>query len=191
MLMPQPVRKLTLTAHVAVSVGWLGAAVAYLAVAVAALASGESARVQAAYPVLKLVGWWVIVPLCVGALLTGLVQSLGTRWGVVRHYWVVAKLALTVFMTAVLLGHLPAVSHAASLAPSQTAAAHGPGAMPMSTVVHASGGVAVLLAVTALSIVKPLGPDAHRQAMACAQSGDARPPDDQTEVMHELQMRMP
>ncbi len=181
MLMPQPVRKLTLTAHVAVSVGWLGAAVAYLGVAVAALTSGESARVQAAYPVLKLVGWWVIVPMCVGTLLTGLVQSLGTRWGVVRHYWVVAKLALTLFMTAVLLGHLPAVSHAASLAPSQTAAAHGHGAMPMSTVVHASGGVAVLLAVTALSIFKPWGLTpigrrwhAHRAGMPARPTSELR-----------------
>lgn len=157
MLMPQPLRKLALTAHVAVSVGWLGAAVAYLAVAVAALASGQSDRVQAAYPILKLVGWWVIVPLCMGALVTGLVQSLGTRWGLVRHYWVVAKLALTVIMTAVLLGHLPAVNHAASLAPGLAPAPHWHGAMPLSTVVHAGGGVAVLLAVTTLSIFKPWG----------------------------------
>ncbi|MBY0307781.1 MAG: hypothetical protein K2Q09_03480 [Phycisphaerales bacterium] len=157
MPMPHLFRKLTLTAHVAASVGWLGAAITYLALAVAALASGEHARAPAAYQILNLVGWWVILPLCVGALVTGVVQSLGTRWGVVRHYWVVAKLALTLVMTAVLLGHLPAVSYAASPVPSRSVALSGHGAMPMSTVIHAGGGVAALLAVTAISVFKPWG----------------------------------
>lgn len=150
---PAP-RKLLLTAHIAVSVAWLGAAGAYLAVAIAALASGESVRMQAAYPILKLIGWTVILPLCGAALLSGVVQSLGTRWGLVRHYWVLAKLVLTLAATAVLLGHLPAVNHAASLA-SVSRSSYG--VLPAQLVVHAAGGALVLLVITALSVFKPWG----------------------------------
>lgn len=156
-LRPTP-RKLVLMVHVAVSVAWLGAAGAYLAVAVAALASGESVKMQAACPILKLIRWTVILPLCGATLLSGIVQSLGTRWGLVRHYWVLAKLALTLAATAVLLGHLPAVSRAASLA---SALPPGPrasyGVLPTQIVVHATGAVLVLLVITALSVFKPWG----------------------------------
>lgn len=156
MIFGPALRKLLLAVHIAVSVAWLGAAGAYLAVAVAALASGESARMQAAFPILKLIGWTVILPLCGAALLSGVVQSLGTRWGLVRHYWVLAKLALTLAATAVLLGHLPAVNHAARLA-SAPASRVSSGVLPAQLVVHAAGGALVLLVITALSVFKPWG----------------------------------
>ena len=157
MNMKPPLRKLALTLHIAVSVGWLGAALAYLAVAVVALASGEAPKMRAAYPTLALLGWWVILPLCAAALLSGLAQSLGTPWGVLRHYWVVAKLALTLAATAVLLGHLPVVSHAATLAMRPVESPAEFGMVPAQLVVHAAGGSLVLLAVVAISIFKPWG----------------------------------
>lgn len=177
MTMTPALRKLALTLHITFSVGWLGAAAAYLAVAVAALASGESAAMRVAYPTLELIGWLVIVPLCGAALLSGLVQSLGTPWGLFRHYWVVAKLALTLVATGVLLAHLPAVSHAATLAAQGLAAPptrHG--TLLASLVVHAAGGIVVLLAVTALSVFKPWGrtPLGCRAQRAVVETGTAR-----------------
>jgi hypothetical protein len=83
--MRPPLRKLALTAHVTVSVGWLGAAAAFLALAIAALASGGVETVRGAYVAMEVVGWYVIVPLCLAALVTGLVVSLGTPWGLFRH----------------------------------------------------------------------------------------------------------
>jgi hypothetical protein len=41
---------------------------------------------------MELTTWIVIVPLSLAALLTGVVQSLGTPWGLFRHRWIVAKL---------------------------------------------------------------------------------------------------
>ena len=35
--------------------------------------------------------------------MSGLVQSLGTEWGLFRYYWIVAKLSLTVVATMVLM----------------------------------------------------------------------------------------
>jgi len=157
MKMSPMVRKSVLTLHVVCSVGWLGAAAAYLAVAIRALASGDSSSMRASYPTLELLGWSVIVPLCGAALLSGVVQSLGTPWGLFRHYWVVAKLALTLAATGVLLGHMPAVRHAADLAMNSATSLADMGMLPTQLVVHAAGGTLVLLAITALSIFKPWG----------------------------------
>lgn len=171
-------RKATLTLHIAVSVGWMGAAAAYLVVAATALASNDPARMRAAYSTLELLGWSVIVPLCFAALVSGLVQSLGTPWGLFRHYWVVAKLVLTAAATGVLLAHMPAVSHAASLAAeglSAPATRHG--SVPASLVVHAAGGLAVLLAITTVSVFKPWGLTPwgrHWRSSQFAEKTDAR-----------------
>jgi hypothetical protein len=150
-------RKVTLTVHVSVSVGWLGAAAAYLAVAVMALVSGESATMRTAFPSLELIGWRVLVPLSVAALVSGLVQSFCTPWGLFRHYWVVAKLALTLVATAVMLGHMPVVSRAATLAERPTTVVSELGMLPTQLVIHAAGGMLVLLTITALSVLKPWG----------------------------------
>ena len=87
-------RKLALTAHVTASVGWLGAVLAFLALSVAGLTSQNPQTVQGAYLVMELTGWAILVPLSLASLLTGLVCSLGSTWGLFRHYWVLFKLAI-------------------------------------------------------------------------------------------------
>jgi hypothetical protein len=135
-------RKFALTAHVTSSVGWLGAIVAYLALAIAGVASHEAEVVRSAYFAMELTGWFVIVPLSLAALLTGLVQSLGTEWGLFRYYWVLVKFVLTVGAVTILLLHMPAVSRRSGVT---------------SEVIHAGGGLLVLLTATALSVYKPWG----------------------------------
>jgi hypothetical protein len=85
------------------SVGWLGAAAAYLALGVAAEVSMQPQIVRAAWIGMELSGWFVIVPLACLVFLTGLVLSLGTPWGLLKHYWVVIALVLTTLSLAVLL----------------------------------------------------------------------------------------
>ena len=68
-------RKFALTAHVTFSVGWLGAVVAYLALAIACLTSRDAQAVRSGYLAMELTGWFVIVPLSLAALLTGLARS--------------------------------------------------------------------------------------------------------------------
>lgn len=151
------VRRFTLTAHVTSSVGWLGAVVAYLVIALAGLTSGDAQMVRAAYLVTALTGWLVIVPLSIAALLTGLVQSLGTEWGLFRHYWIVWKFVLTVVATIVLLVHMQTVSRMARLAVEVSLSGGDHRAMRMQLVIHAAGGLLVLLMTTVLSIYKPWG----------------------------------
>ena len=114
-LTPGP-RKLVLTVHLTCSVGWIGAVVAYLALGAAAATSQDAPTVRAAWVGMEVVGWSAVLPLALAALLTGLVISLGTPWGLFRHYWVLISLGLTVLATAVLLLHLPDVSALADVA---------------------------------------------------------------------------
>ena len=155
--MTPPFRKFALTAHVTFSVGWLGAVIAYLALAIVGLMTRDVSLARAVYLSLELIGWLVIVPLSFAALLTGLVPSLGTPWGLLRYYWILAKFLLTAVATVVLLCHMPAVSRMAEIA-AETALSSGDfRALRIQLVVHAAGGLLVLLAVTSLSIYKPWG----------------------------------
>lgn len=149
-------RRPLLTLHVASSVGWLGAVVSYLALAIAAVTTHDAATVRAAWFAMELTGWFVIVPFALVSLCTGLVSALGTPWGLFRHYWVLVKLLITAFATIVLLEHMPAVSTIAGL----VATTQNPSLLPAgmrSDLVHAGGALGVLLVTTILAIYKPQG----------------------------------
>ena len=64
------INKFALTAHITFSVGWLGAVVVYLALAVAGLIGADAQMVRAAYLSMELIGWFVIVPFSLAALLS-------------------------------------------------------------------------------------------------------------------------
>lgn len=150
-------RKLVLTAHITFSVGWIGAVAAFLVLAIAGVSSQNPQMMRAAYPAMELTARFVIVPLAFASLLSGLIQSLGTPWGLFRHYWVLLKLLLTIFATVVLLKKIPLIGYAARRAaetPMPSAALRAAG-IPL--VVHAAGGILVLLVVTILSVYKPWG----------------------------------
>ena len=154
MTMPPGLRKFVLTVHLTCSVGWIGAVVAYLALGVAAVTSQDVQTVRAAWIAMEVTGWVVIVPLALAALLTGLVMALGTPWGVFRHYWVLITLVLTIMATVVLLLHMPTVSALAAVA--RTADDADLGGLG-GDLVHAGGGLLVLLVITVLNVYKPPG----------------------------------
>jgi hypothetical protein len=159
-------RRLALTAHVASSVGWLGAVIVFLGLAVAGVTSSDAQLVRAAYLAMDWAGWFVLVPLALASLLTGLVQSLGTTWGLFRHYWVLAKLLLTVLATIVLLMYTQTLSVLAGVAAQATWASDELGLLQTPTVVlHAAAALLVLLVATGLSIYKPRGMTRHGQRM--------------------------
>ncbi|MEW1599446.1 hypothetical protein [Streptomyces sp. NPDC093808] len=159
--MPPVLRKLALTAHVASSVGWLGSVAVFLVLAIAGLTGQDTQRTRGAYIAMELTGWYVIVPLAFASLLTGLVQSLGTPWGLVRHYWVLAKLALTVVATFLLLLHMQVVDHVAGAASRTNLSGGDLGQMRLQLVIDAAAAMTVLLTTTALSVYKPRGLTRH------------------------------
>jgi hypothetical protein len=145
-------RKVVLTAHVTTSVGWLGAVGAYLALDITAVTGGDVPTVRAAYVAMDLVIWYSIVPLALASVLIGLVNALGTRWGLVGHYWVLLKLLMTIVATLVLLKEAQVVS-----ALSETATSiPDPRALP-GTLLHSIGALVILLVIAVLAIFKPRG----------------------------------
>lgn len=156
-MMTPTIRKLALTAHIVVSVGVLGSIAAFLALAIAALVNDDVQVIRAAYPNMDLLAKFVITPLALAALISGVVQSLGTSWGLFRHYWIVAKLLVSSFATAVLLAKLELISHAANLARELDLPVAELRAAGMELAFHAASGLLVLLIPAALSVYKPKG----------------------------------
>ncbi len=157
-------RKLALIAHVTASVGWLGAVAGFLTLAIAGLVGADVDMVRAAYIGMDLIGWYVIVPLCFASLVSGLVQSLGTSWGLFRHYWVVIKLVLTVLSTIILMVHMRPIGQLADAARQSALADHR--AVQIQLVVDASAAIVVLLVNVSLSIIKPRGLTRHGRGVS-------------------------
>jgi hypothetical protein len=158
MTMTPRLRKLALTAHVTSSVGWLGAVAGFLALAVAGLTSQDAQTVRAAYLTMELTGWFVLVPLTLASLLTGLVQSLGTKWGLFRYYWILAKLLINLFATIVLLMYMRTLDYLAGVAAEATESGGDLGVLRSpSPTIHAALALLLLLVATALAVYKPRG----------------------------------
>ncbi|MEU5112898.1 hypothetical protein AB0G64_15490 [Streptomyces longwoodensis] len=150
-------RKIALTAHVTSSVGWLGAVAVFLALAVAGLASESAQTVRGAYLAMELTGWLVLVPLSLASLLTGLVQALGTSWGLFRHYWVLFKLLINIVATVLLLVHMQVIAQVADAAAEVDLSSGDHFGMRVQLLADASAALLVLLVAVALSVFKPRG----------------------------------
>ena len=156
MIMSPGLRKFALSVHITSSVGWLGAIAAYLALDLTVATSQDVQTLRAAYLMMALMASWVIVPAALGSLLTGLVMSLGTKWGLFRHYWVMISLVLTVFAIIVLLSETRQISRVAEIAVDPATSSEALRALP-NTLVHSVGGTVVLLVVQMLNVYKPRG----------------------------------
>ena len=149
MTLTPSLRRLALTAHVTSSVGWLGAVAAFLALAVAGLTSQDAQLARCADLAMNLTAWFVIVPLCFASLLTGIVSSLGTPWGLFRHYWVLFSLVLTSVAAFVVIEHMQSVSYFAAVAVATPAATVGE--LPVE-LFHAGVGLLVLLVIQVMNV---------------------------------------
>jgi hypothetical protein len=155
MVFAPTLRRLTFTAHVTSSVGWIGAVLAFLALAAIGLTSQDETTVRGAYLVMAPAAWFVLVPLAHASLLSGVALSLGTPWGLIRHYWVAFKLVITLFSTVILLIYMGSFRQMAGIAADpvvELGLVRNP-----SPLVHAILALLLLLAATVLAIYKPFG----------------------------------
>ncbi|MGH9015201.1 MAG: hypothetical protein ACRDZ1_14895 [Acidimicrobiia bacterium] len=139
------------------SVGWLGADAGFLALAIVGLTSEDAQTVRGAYLAMGSIAWFVILPLSLVALLTGLVQSLGTKWGLFRHYWVLIKFVLTVVAVGVLLLHMGSISFLSDAAAEGAFSSTDHRGPRIQIMVAAGAGLLVLLVNTTLGVAKPRG----------------------------------
>jgi hypothetical protein len=155
MTMPPRLRKLALIAHITSSVGWLGAVVAFLALAVIGVTSQGPATVRGVYLAMEPAAWYTLLPLAFAALLTGVVQSLGTPWGLFRHYWVLFKLLINMVATVALLIYMGTFRSMAYMAADPQAGLSA--VRNVSPVPHSVLALVVLLLAMVLAVYKPRG----------------------------------
>ncbi|MEU1124110.1 DUF2269 domain-containing protein [Streptomyces sp. NPDC005899] len=141
-------RRSVLVAHVAVSVSWLGLTVGLLALGLTALLAQDATAAQAATRAMKVFADWLIVPVALLSLVSGLVLALGTPWGLARHRWVWTKFWLTSIATALSVFSLrPGINEAAAR-----------GAADVDLVIAPAVATATYFFITAISVLKPWGP---------------------------------
>ena len=138
--------KIALTAHILASVGWFGIAVVIAFCGIGAAATTDRSLAVALYRTMETAPW-LSIPAGLIAVATGGVLGLGTAFGVIRHWWVVAKILIAVAVIAtdaLLVGH---VAHDAAATGEATAPLYG------STIAH----VVVLGTAAVLSVFEPRG----------------------------------
>jgi hypothetical protein len=157
MNMTPGLRKVALTVHVIISVGWLGAVAGFLALALVGMTSQDPQLVRASYLAMKLIAWFVIVPFAFVSLGSGLVSSLGTKWGLFRYYWVLLKLVVTTSATFLLLVHTQSIDMLAGIAARTSVLGAYPFGMQLKMVVTSGATLVVLIMLTGLAVYKPRG----------------------------------
>ena len=156
MTFSSPMRKFILLAHVTTSVSLIGAVASFLLFAIVGLASADPQIIRASYLLMNPLAMFLVLPLVVLSLLVGIISSLGTPWGLVRYYWVAAKLLATLFTLIVLLLQINAIGQLSAIAAERMLTDTDMG-LRMRMIIHAGGGLVVLLIILVLSIYKPRG----------------------------------
>ncbi|MEV5593464.1 DUF2269 domain-containing protein [Streptomyces sp. NPDC052496] len=165
----RPARRALLVIHVAVSVGWLGLTLGLLTLSVTGYTSGSLDTTVAAYRAMKIFSDWLLLPVALTALVSGLVLSFGTPWGLARHRWIVVKFWLT--LATVLLTAFSLRPGIDRLAADAVAGTPDTG---LSMVSAPSVATATYLFVTAVSVLKPWGLTKRGSRLRAAQSARAR-----------------
>ena len=145
-----------LTAHITFAVGWLGAVAGFLALSIAGLISQDAQTVRAAYLAMELITRFVIVPLSFAPLVTGPILSLGTPWGLFRHYWIIVKLVITILSTLILLIHIQPIDYLSEAAAKGTLS-NADLDLQVQMVIASALALIALLVNTFLAVYKPQG----------------------------------
>ena len=152
-------RKVVLVLHIVSAVGWLGMHLGNVALALTGLTTDDPGTQQTAFRAVNLLGGMLLIPISLTAFTTGVILALGTRWGLVRHWWVLTKFVLTLIPVILIpLSLLPGYRSLAALVdaapPDQLVEV---GTSGPSLVVAAIVSTTMYLTSATLSVFKPWG----------------------------------
>ncbi|CAM5265654.1 hypothetical protein [Streptomyces narbonensis] len=168
--LPPRWRKAILTLHVTVGVGWVGIEIVQLVLGLVGLSTGDAGVVRATRVVMEILGIELIAAAAWTTLLTGLLLSAVTQWGLLKHYWIVTKLVITVAL--MLNGHF-LLQHWLRVQAEMTDAPDAPESLGLRLVISMSVSLVLLVTATALSVYKPWG--RTRRGRRRPATGRARP----------------
>ena len=144
--LPRPL----LVLHIVAAVGLVGADLVLVALGLSGVSGADPRTV---YPAAYLVETWLVAPLAVITLATGIVQATRGGWGLVRYWWTAIKLATTAAFTllvvAVIVPRLAATAAAATAGQAFTIAAR----LPLAVVPAVA--VAGIVLNVGLAVYKP------------------------------------
>jgi uncharacterized membrane protein len=150
----RPARRAFLAVHVSASASWLGLTLGLLTLGITATTTGSAVTVEACVRAMKLFADWLLLPVACLTLLSGLVLSLGTPWGLARHRWVCTKFWLTLATTtATAFALRPGVNSAVA-----AVAAGAPLPDTGDVLFGPSVSLSAYVFMTVISILKPWGP---------------------------------
>ena len=159
-LRPKP-RKALVAAHAVAAACWIGIAVAFVAMSVVAMSANDIDVSRVVYELMALFDITLLPWANFATFLTGIALSLTTKWGLIKYYWVAAKLTIAAGILIMAFGFLHDSLESAATQAEHLAAAGGSAAQitNASDVVLWGFGCAALSLIGALllSLYKPGG----------------------------------
>lgn len=157
MLLNQQLRKFALVMHITFTVGWFGAIAGFLALAITGYVHQNDQLVRSSYIGMGIITEYILIPFSFVSILSGVISSVGTNWGLFRHYWVVIKLVLTVAATGILLLHSKPIDFLATLATEAVISGNDHNQLRLQLIVNAGAALVVLFIALILGVYKPKG----------------------------------
>ncbi|MQA10499.1 MAG: hypothetical protein GEU98_18470 [Pseudonocardiaceae bacterium] len=152
--LPRRWRQFVVLLHVILSVGWLGVAASALVLSIVAFFETRVPVLRAVYEFHGMLIAVLTRPIGIGAVVTGIILSLGTKWGLVRHYWVLTKFVLSIgaiLLSAMVQTELIEVGLAYANTPGSAELASAQSGILLVAIFH----VVALGLSTGLSVYKP------------------------------------
>ncbi|MEV0649552.1 hypothetical protein AB0I28_30275 [Phytomonospora sp. NPDC050363] len=168
MQLTRKARRAAVVVHSAASAAWLGLTVGLLALGVRAYTSGSPDIVTFSYRAMDVFGEYVLIPAALATLISGVVLSLGTPWGLLRHKWVAVKFVLTMITVG-----LVAFSMSPGLSEKAALAAAGTPVVDVNLIVAPTVALSTYVFMLALSILKPWGMTPHGRRVKAAKAAKA------------------
>jgi hypothetical protein len=150
-------RKRYLVAHIVAGGAWIGIDVVLGILVATALISDDAAVVSTSLQALELFAVWPMLIAAVLTLATGVVLGLGTKYGLIRYWWVAVKLAVNVLMVLLILFALRPGLYDAAEYGRQLAAGVTPEGDPAGLLYPVIVAPSLLLFASVLSVFKPWG----------------------------------
>ena len=96
-------RKGVLVVHIVSAGAWIGIDVVMAVLVFTALLTGSEGTRALCYRALELFAVWPLFTTGLVSLASGVVLGLGSKWGLVRYWWVAIKLALNILLTVLVV----------------------------------------------------------------------------------------